>query len=369
METRYTNVIEDNTATMLLYGEIGYEVNGGYFTQEMQYHNSMGRKIKVYINSPGGSVFDGYAIAQAIMDYEADTHVVGLAASMAGIILQFGKYRTANDFAVGMIHLPSAKGKGNDKLLGIVKESLLNILEGRCQKPRNEIEAMMEEETFMDSDEMLDLGFVDEIVTTSSLPVNVSYDDLKSKSVTELYSIYNKLILNTEMKKIKNHFELPENATEDNILESVVELEHRVTDLKDELSVANTEKDKAIEDLTSLKTEHDSLIEEVANLIVDSAVNDGKIEKDKKSVWVEAAKKDPKGVKAQLETIAGRTVIDSVSTTVINKSAKDNEDSKEENIIDWVRNNGPELQRLLDEDPEKLDRIMDKYNNALQGIK
>ena len=58
METRYTNSASDDKATMYLYGEIGTDINGGYFAEEMKWHyEQMNRIVTVYINSPGGKVF------------------------------------------------------------------------------------------------------------------------------------------------------------------------------------------------------------------------------------------------------------------------------------------------------------------------
>jgi len=362
METKYTNAIENDVATMLLYGEIGGpDLSAEYFTQEMRYHSSMGRKVKVYINSPGGSVFGGYSIIQAIMDYEADTHVVGLAASMAGIILQYGKKRTANDFALGMIHMPSQSGKKDNNVLKLVADSLINILSKRSNKSAEELEALMKEETWFDSSQMLEAGLIDEIVTTDVAAEQV-YNYLETfSSAGELYNIYNKLLIDNEMKNIKNHFQLAEKATEDDILNSIGDLETKIESLNEDLGVAKTESASFQAEVDALRTENSELVEQIANFIVDNAIANGKIEKDKKSIWVEAAKKDAKSVQAQLDSITAAPVdgLTSVQSTVLNK--KSAEDAPEKDIINWVRNNTAELIRLEEEDHDEFERLMNLY--------
>ena len=365
MDTKYTNALEDNTATMMLYGEIGSpEMSAEYFAQEMKWHNSLGRKIKVYINSPGGNVFGGYSLIQAIIDYEADTHIVGLAASMGGIISQFGKRRTANDFAVGMIHMPS--GGDSDKLLNIVSESLIDILVNRCGKPKNEIEALMEEETFFSAEEMLDIGLIDEIVTTNVAAV----ENVKTLSVGDLYNVYNTLLINNEMEKLKTHFKLDKNATEDAILNSITTLENEISTGKEDISAKDAEIAKLQNDLEEIRASFTELNDSLADQIVDSAIEEGKVEKTKKDIWLDAAKKDPKGVKAQLDSIAAVSN-HSVQTAIINKSTDGVKPAEkpEDDIKKWVRNNGAELIRLEQDEPDEFERIMNLYEEETSKIK
>ena len=74
---------------------------------------------------------------------------------------------------------------------------------------------------------------------------------------------------------------------------------------------------------------------------------------------MEAAQKDHKGTQAQLESIASRSVLDSVQSNVINK--KGGGAPVDKDPIDWVRNNGEEMIRLEKEEPEEFERIMDLY--------
>lgn len=359
MDTRYTNAIDSNIATMMLYGEIGSpDMSAEYFTQEMRYHNTMGRKIKVYINSPGGNVFGGYSIIQAIIDYEADTHIVGLAASMGGIIAQFGKVRTANDFAVGMIHMPSG---ADDKLLNIVADKLKMILGRRTNKTEAQIKALMDEETFFDADEMLAIGLIDEIVTTDVAAV----ENVKELSAGDLYNVFNNLLnKDSEMKKLKDHFKLSGEVTEDIVLNSITELENVIQTNTAEVAAKDAEISKLQSDLEEMRTGYATLNDSLAETIVDNAIADGKVQKDAKDIWVDAAKKDTAGVKGQLESLKAIQNV-SVQTSVINgtPAAKKPEDD----IVNWVRSEegAKKLIELSANDNDEYQRIWNLYEEKL----
>jgi ATP-dependent protease ClpP protease subunit len=363
MDTRYTNAIDSNVATMMLYGEIGSpDMSAEFFTQEMKWHNSLGRQIKVYINSPGGNVFGGYSIIQAIIDYEADTHIVGLAASMGGIIAQFGKKRTANDFAVGMIHMPSG---AEDKLLKLVAASLLDILVARCNKPKNEIEDLMAEETFFSAEEMLDIGLIDEIVTTNVATV----ENVTELSVGDLYNVFNNLLNeNSEMKKLKDHFKLSGEVTEDIVLNSIAELENVIQTNTEEMAAKDAEISKAQSDLEEMRTEYAILNDSLAETIVDNAIADGKIPKDTKDVWFDAAKKDSAAVKAQLQSLKSIQNI-SVQTSVINGQPQAKK--PEDDIVNWVRSKegAQKLMELEKDDKDEFERIWNLYEDTLNTKK
>ena len=366
MDTKYTNLIDSNTATMVLYGEIGSpELSAEFFTQEMKWHSSMGRQIKVYINSPGGNVFGGYSIIQAIIDYEANTHIVGLAASMGGIIAQFGKHRSANDFAVAMIHMPS--GGKNDKLLDIVEESLVTILERTTNKTKAQVTALMEEETFFNAEEMLDIGLIDEIVTTDVAAV----ENVKEfSSVGDLYNVYNKLIFNKneKMEKLKDHFKLGKDATEDVILKKVTDLDNVIQTHSEETSARDAQISTLQTELEMMRTYYTSLNDNLAYTIVDSAIADGKITKDSKDVWLEAAKKDPGAVKTQLESLKAIQNM-SVQTAIISGQAGNAAKKPEDDIIAWIRS--PEgAKKLMDlsvNDLDEYNRLWTLYEDTLNN--
>tara|TARA_B100000686_G_C16701781_1_gene923868 strand:+ start:532 stop:1353 length:822 start_codon:yes stop_codon:yes gene_type:complete len=92
--------------------------------------------IKVFINSPGGSVIAGLAMYDAMRNYpgKITTVVSGMAASMGSILLAAGDERLATPNARVMIHQPSGGGQGtatstrtNQDLIEDMWDDLTNI--------------------------------------------------------------------------------------------------------------------------------------------------------------------------------------------------------------------------------------------------
>lgn len=130
--------------------------------------------IYIYINSPGGSITAGLAIYDTMkfIKPKVITICVGLAASMAAFILSSGDKRYALKNSEIMIHEPSTKIYGNasdifnhTKWLEKIKNKVDLILAKNTNKTIEEIETATLRDNFMDSDEALNFGIIDEILT------------------------------------------------------------------------------------------------------------------------------------------------------------------------------------------------------------
>lgn len=134
--------------------------------------------IKLYINSPGGSISAGLAIYDTMQFIKPDvsTICVGMAASMGAFLLAGGQKgkRFSLPNAEIMIHQPSggAEGQASD-----IEISAKRIIKTRAQlndmfakntgQKISKIEADMERDNWMGADEAKKYGIVDEIITKS----------------------------------------------------------------------------------------------------------------------------------------------------------------------------------------------------------
>jgi ATP-dependent protease ClpP protease subunit len=125
-------------------------------------------ELDVYINSPGGSVFEGVTIYNLQVSHPAtvNVHVLGLAASIASVIMLAGDSVNIAENAMVMIHDPSAGvyGKAKDfrqvaDVLDKITESILNTYEGRTKLTRDQLRAAMTAETYYTADEAVMAGF------------------------------------------------------------------------------------------------------------------------------------------------------------------------------------------------------------------
>jgi len=251
-------------------------------------------------------------------------------------------------------------------MLDMVAKSLLDILKSKSNFSEDKIESLMKKETSFDSSEMLEAGLIDEIIKTEV----VLDQDVHDLSASALYNIYNSILneKENEMKKIQEHFKLGSDATEDAILNSISTLETTISNHAEETSASETALSKAQSDLAELQTKYTAINDSLAETIVDAAVEAGKIEKTKKDIWLDAAKKDTEAVKAQLGTLSTVSNV-SVQTAVVNTAGAAKVVKPEDNIIDYVRNNGQALIDLQESDPTRFEEIMNLYENETSKFK
>jgi len=129
--------------------------------------------IDVFINSPGGNVFDSIAIANMLSAHPAQVHVQveALAASGASIIAMAGDLITMGTGSSMMIHSPHALFAGNAEemrdfaaVLDKIESGMLDIYEARTGKTRDELLALVRAETWFTAQEAVDAGFADTLV-------------------------------------------------------------------------------------------------------------------------------------------------------------------------------------------------------------
>lgn len=127
--------------------------------------------IDIFINSYGGSVFAGQAIASMLDRCKATktVHIDGIAASMASVIAMCGDKIIMPDNALMMIHKPSSFAHGNaDELrktadmLDKAEETLVALYMRHFNKSESELKDLLKAETWLTADEALDYGLIDE---------------------------------------------------------------------------------------------------------------------------------------------------------------------------------------------------------------
>lgn len=136
--------------------------------------------INLYINSPGGSVYDGLAIYDTMNFVGPDvaTYGIGLQASMGAFLLSSGtkgkRHMLPN--AKTMIHQPSSGTKGmiTDMEISLkeglaVKDKLAEILQKNTGQKLSKIKDDMERDFWMTAQEAVDYGLIDKIVDKAKL--------------------------------------------------------------------------------------------------------------------------------------------------------------------------------------------------------
>lgn len=134
------------------------------------------KDIKLYINSPGGSVYDGMAIYDTMQYITPDVQTIGigLQASMGAFLLSSGAKgkRFMLPHSKVMIHQPSSgtKGKVTDMEIDLkegiaVKEMLAELLAKNTGQKFSKIKNDMERDYWMTPAEAKTYGLIDEVIT------------------------------------------------------------------------------------------------------------------------------------------------------------------------------------------------------------
>lgn len=142
-----------------------------------------GSDVEFFINSPGGNVFDGVAMASLIKRHNGKTTAsgVGLVASIASVILLAADRVRMDKDAFLMIHNAWSYDAGDSEqlrktadILDKISEQIANIyalqvqknnklIAGDYEKTKKKIKKMMTAETWLNAEEALAFGLIDEI--------------------------------------------------------------------------------------------------------------------------------------------------------------------------------------------------------------
>lgn len=171
-------------------GEIGWDYTANQIRDSLK--AAKGDDLDIDIVTPGGSVFDGIEIYNAIRDYKRDNPKSQISATLKGLVASMGTYIASNpaidlvaaeDNAVYMIHNPWSITYGDyrdaqttaDMLKGLA-EILSTAYMSRTKKSKAEIRSMMDASTWIFGDDIKAQGFVDEMI-----PGEKSDDDKDTK--------------------------------------------------------------------------------------------------------------------------------------------------------------------------------------------
>jgi len=170
----YSRLLEDRI--IFLVEEVNEQTANVVVAQLLHLANEDPNKdIQLYINSPGGTVYDGLAIYDTIQFIKPDVQTIGigLQASMGAFLLSSGSKgkRMMLPNARVMIHQPSSgtQGKVTDQEISLreslyIKEKLTEIMARNVGQKVDKVKADMERDFWMSAEEAVKYGLVDEVL-------------------------------------------------------------------------------------------------------------------------------------------------------------------------------------------------------------
>ena len=188
----------DNVITMFdVIGEDFWSGGGVTAKNVARQLRAIGGPVEVQINSPGGDVFEGFAIYNLLREhpYNVNVKVIGMAASAASVIAMAGDNIKIGTASFIMIHNTWCIGVGNRHdfreladFLEPFDAALANVYEARTGKDRNQIVKWLDAETYMSGQTAIDNGFADELLGSDQVTEDESIA-AKDRSTNEIRAL------------------------------------------------------------------------------------------------------------------------------------------------------------------------------------
>lgn len=232
-------------------------------------------EIQVYINSPGGSVFEGLAIYNLLAEYKPIVKIIGEASSIASVIAMAGKEIWMAETALMLIHKPWTFAWGNENDLDKIKENLKTIknsiliaYQRRTGMSTEDLNELIDKEDYHDANVCLGMNLIDKIYTPTA-------DDMTRGAKAKNKNVINYLNINKIGDYKMTIDELKENLKKSEDLlnqfkDKTIELESKVENQKNTITQIEGEREV-------LKNKTLALTEEISTLKDEQVQNEVKM--------------------------------------------------------------------------------------------
>lgn len=159
-------------AEIFIFDEIGiFGISADRFVKELKAIKN--KEILLHLNTPGGNVFDGIAIANSLKSHPAKViaQIDGIAASIGSIVALAGDEVNIADSGFMMIHKASGFSIGNSdvmlkmsKTLDKIDGTLSKVYADKTGLTSKETLALMGDETWFTGEEAVDIGLADNVI-------------------------------------------------------------------------------------------------------------------------------------------------------------------------------------------------------------
>lgn len=278
-----------------------------------------GSKVRMNINSMGGSVNLGQEVIAAMQAYKNAGGIIetvnrGIAYSTAGWIFAAGSkgYRKMMPFASLMTHPPAfADGKtisdfqkGSEKwnILTDAMDMLIDIFAPITGRTKNVIKKFMLEDTVFSAKKAVKEGFADEIVKISNsivLKNDLQPEEIMNAVESIEYEVINENNQpkpgnnnNKRMKKVAELLNLNPDASEDSVLQAVKDLQNRAVTAEADKTSADTKLEQVEAERDSLKNELSTVKDAEVLNYVKKYIGDNKDRKKQEESLLNFAKSD-----------------------------------------------------------------------------
>lgn len=331
-------------------GEFGIRLND-FIAMINEYEAKGITDFVLHINSSGGSVFDGFAIYNAMLGKNVNVVIDGLAASIASVIAMAGKKISIYKNSFIMVHNPSTFAAGDErefakagKTLEMIKESIVQAYMDRTKLSKEEIEKYMNDESWFGADDALKLGFVDEVIEPVTKDYVGMYVNIIDTKKTKKQSASGGIKEKKMNEKLAKFLGLDKEATEEQIDAKLAELRTEFgldgdTTLADVIAAATVEEEAEIVEDPRVTAMLETLKKDKTESLINLAINDGKILPADKDVFLNSATLDFAKTKTMLDARAKNFALPK-KFDVNNKSAGVKAADSEKDATEYLKAQG-----------------------------
>lgn len=201
-----------------LYGaiEAGGENSAASFISQLTAAQKKADVIDLHVHCPGGDVFEGNVIYNAIKDSKkpVDVYIDGMAASMASVIMLAARHIYMAENAFIMIHAPWTLSCGNaedlEKAAHLLRAIENNFIEAFCARTGKEKDAVAEwlkGDNWFNAKEAADEKLIDGIVGPSDVEMETTEEDLKKTNASALLQHFEAITNSNNQPKNKNQMD------------------------------------------------------------------------------------------------------------------------------------------------------------------
>lgn len=377
MREWYKIVNQGNMPVITIYGVIADNADDDTAVSYAQFQAAFRDLERTYtqcricVNCMGGSLIEGLPMYDMVLNSPMDTDILveGTAASFAAVFVQAGTTRRINSNGFMMIHAASGGTYGNAVTLRNYADTMdtmqartRSILLERTGQSESVVDGWLTPgvDTWLDAEQCLKLGLVDEIVQSPTKRVVIPITNLAKRKPAEAYQyINNQLqIENVNMNKLKASLILM-------LALSGVELSIDDSDEKfaDEVKKLFKSKDDAI--VITAKNNATAIVAQSGLTLTDA----------EKETYINFGIVNP----AALVTMLGKlkpvvTVPPPAATTIVNlngglerKAADDADDRSKWTFQDWSKNDSIDLTSMEASDPTKFNKLLSGITQQLKN--
>lgn len=372
--------IENNglSATMRINKPISSDktkgLTGEMFTKEHDALVDSGvQNLLVTINSSGGNTFQGWEIFGTIAGspMKTETQVVGVAASMAGVISQAGDKRTIKSNALFHAHSPRPEkgAKVGAGILNQVYNQIKTVFNENSSMIETDIVEMLNGETFFNANESIENGLFDEIIPTTGRVPKIEKTMNAADIMNVVNSFENKSVPAVsgkhkvqKMEKVNEMLSLSADAAESSTIEAVQKLQNSFSEVE---NINNELKEKN----EGLKSQVEKMEAELAEInktkavsLIEDAIEAGKISVESQGQWTAKAIQDIENTKILLDSIKGATA-KKIMDSNEGKGAEEVE-SATWGFEEWSMKNPEGLSVMQTENEARYNKLFNAYIDA-----